>query len=239
LSTRWRGAWVAVAGLLLGAGLSARKHKPLRFGLNWVVLGVAVPLPFRDDRSFCLPVLWRCYRKKGQAGHRSRTQLAARMAHHLAEALPDRTFWLVGDSAYIHSELIKARPAHLQVLGPLRWEAALYRRPGPYGGKGRPPKKGGRLPTPQAMIEDTVTYPARLRTIRFPKADRRLRVQVVRDILWYTGCGGGPAVVVVVRGPPGRRGGGGGGGPEPPRFAGGAVLGGIPPVGGGAGVCRA
>jgi len=199
-----RGAKVAFGGIFLDAVLSTKKHKTLRFGLNWVVLGVAVPLPLRDDRYFCLPVLWRCYRKEGQAGHRSRTQLAARMAHHLAESLPDRTFWLVGDSAYINSELIKGRPANLQVLGPLRWDAALYRRPGPYRGKGRPPKKGERLPTPLAMIEDTAAYPARHRTISLPKAERRLRVQVVRDVLWYTGCGESPVTVVLVRDPLGQ-----------------------------------
>ena len=71
-----RGAKVAFGGIFLDAVLSTKKHKTLRFGLNWVVLGVAVPLPLRDDRYFCLPVLWRCYRKKGQAGHRSRTPLA-------------------------------------------------------------------------------------------------------------------------------------------------------------------
>ena len=63
-----RGAKVAFGGIFLDAVLSTRKHKTLRFGLNWVVLGVAVPLPFRPDRYYCLPVLWRCYRKKGQAG---------------------------------------------------------------------------------------------------------------------------------------------------------------------------
>src|SRR5689334_1199341 len=199
-----RGAKVAFGGIFLDAVLSSKKHKTLRFGLNWVVLGVAVPLPCRDDRYFCLPVLWRCYRKKGQPGHRSRTQLAARMAHHLAEALPGRTFWLVGDSAYINSELIKGRPANPQVLGPLRWDAALYRRPGPYGGKGRPPKKGERLPTPRAMIEDTDAYPARHRTVSFPKGERRLRIQVVRDVLWYTGCGEDPVVVVLARDPLGQ-----------------------------------
>src|ERR687890_615769 len=87
-----RGAKVAFGGIFLDAVLSSKKHKTFRFGLNWVVLGIAVPLPFRPDRYYCLPVLWRCYRKKGQAGYRSRTQLAARMAHHLAERLPERTF---------------------------------------------------------------------------------------------------------------------------------------------------
>src|SRR3954447_19871437 len=199
-----RGAKVAFGGIFLDAVLSTKKPKTLRFGLNWVVLGVAVPLPLRDDRYFCLPVLWRCYRKKGQAGYRSRTQLAARMAHHLAEALPDRAFWLVGDSAYINSELIQGRPANLQVLGPLRWDAALYEVPGPYPGQGRPAKKGDRLPTPLAMIEDTTTYPASEEVIEFPKLERRLRIQVVRGVLWYTGCGEDPVTVVLVRDPLGQ-----------------------------------
>src|SRR5512135_739593 len=54
-----RGAKVAFGGIFLDAVLSTKKHKTLRFGLNWVVLGVAVPLPLRPDRYYCLPVLWR------------------------------------------------------------------------------------------------------------------------------------------------------------------------------------
>ena len=37
-----------------------------RFANNWVMLGIVVRLPFRPDRSFCLPVLWRGYHKKGK-----------------------------------------------------------------------------------------------------------------------------------------------------------------------------
>jgi hypothetical protein len=68
-----RGAKVACGGFFWDAVLSTRKHKVFRFGLNWVVLGIAVRLPCRDDRYFCLPVLWRVYRKKGQPQHRKRT----------------------------------------------------------------------------------------------------------------------------------------------------------------------
>ena len=45
-----RGAKVAFGGIFLDAVLSSKKHKTFRFGLNWVVLGVAVPLPWRADR---------------------------------------------------------------------------------------------------------------------------------------------------------------------------------------------
>jgi len=94
-----RGARVAFGGIFLDAVLSSKKHKTFRFGLNWVVLGIAVPIPFRGDRYYCLPVLWRLYRKKGQPGHRPRAASAAELARKLAQANPGRTFWLVGDSA--------------------------------------------------------------------------------------------------------------------------------------------
>ena len=85
---------------------------------------------------------------------RTRPQAAAELARKLAEANPERTFWLVGDSAYVNAATLQGRPANLRVIGPLHWKAALYERPGPYGGRGRPPKKGARLPAPKALIED-------------------------------------------------------------------------------------
>src|SRR5437764_176355 len=133
-----RGAKVAFGGIFLDAVLSSKRHKTLRYGLNWVVLGIAVPIPLRTDRYYCLPVLWRLYRKKGQPGYRTRPQAAAVLARTLAEANPERTFWLVGDSAYVNAALLQGRPKNLQVIGPLHWKAALYDRPAPR----RPKQKG-------------------------------------------------------------------------------------------------
>jgi hypothetical protein len=201
-----RGAKVAFGGIFLDAVLSSRGHKTFRFGLNWVVLGIAVPIPLRPDRYYCLPVLWRLCRKKGQPGHQPRPQAAAALARRLAEANPERTFWLVGDSAYVNAAVLQDRPKNLQVIGPLHWKAALYALPGPRGPKqkGQPRKKGDRLPNPKAMIADTVTYPAELMTIAFPKLTRELRVQVIRDVLWYRGCKTEPVMVVLIRDPLGQ-----------------------------------
>jgi hypothetical protein len=199
-----RGAKVAFGGIFLDAVLSSKKHKVFRFGLSWVVLGIAVPVPMRPDRYWCLPVLWRLYRKKGQDGYQTRPQAAAALARRLAAANPERTFWLVGDSVYVNAALLQGRPANLQVIGPLHWKAALYERPGPYGGKGRRPKKGPRLPTPKAMIADEAAYPAEVLKVAFPKAARELRVQVIRDVLWYRGSKTDPVAVVLVRDPAGQ-----------------------------------
>src|SRR5512147_1026984 len=165
-----RGAKVAFGGIFLDAVLSTKRHKTLRFGLNWVVLGVAVPLPLRPDRYYCLPVLWRCYRKEGQADHRSRTQLAARMAHHLAESLPERTFWLVADSAYINFGVDQGPPgeppgarAAAVGCGAVRGAGAVRRQgaaaqegeaaadtPGDDRGHGDVPRPAADDPVPQA-----------------------------------------------------------------------------------------
>jgi hypothetical protein len=157
--------------------MSSKGRKAFRFGLKWVVLGIAVPIPMRADRYYCLPVLWRLFRKKGQPGYQTRPQSAAVLAN------PERTFWLVGDSAYVNAAVLRDRPANLQVIGPLHWKAALYERPALRQPKqrGASRKKGDRLPNPKAMIEDTTTYPAELLTIDFPKGARELRVQVISD----------------------------------------------------------
>jgi DDE superfamily endonuclease len=202
-----RGAKVAFGGIFLDPVLSSKRHKTLRFGVNWVVLGIAVPIPFRPDRHYCFSVLWRAFRKKGNPDYKSRPQIAAELARQLAEAHPERVFWLAGDSAYINATTLQGRPKNLHMVGPLNWTAALYAvpEPPPAGRKGgRPRKKGKRLPRPQEMIEDTVTYPAEVRTIEFPKGRRDLRIQVVRNILWYRGCQTEPVVVVLIRDPLGQ-----------------------------------
>src|SRR4051794_7655157 len=118
-----RGAKVAFGGIFLDAVLSSKRHKTFRFGLNWVVLGIAVPIPFRTDRYYCLPVLWRLYRKKGHDGYQTRPQAAAILARKLAEANPDRTFWLVGDGAYINAAGLPRRPGDPPGERPVDWEA--------------------------------------------------------------------------------------------------------------------
>ena len=200
-----RGANVAFGGFYLDAVMSTKKQKHLRFGLNWIVLGIAVELPFRKDRYFCLPVLWRVYRKKGQPEHQKRTDTAARMARQVADLLPARECWLVGDSAYVNASVLRDRPANLKVLGPIRWDAALYELPPPrrVGQRGAPRKRGERLPTPRQMIEDTRTYPAATKAVEFAGRRRQLRVQVVKNVLWYAGSKTEPVTLVLVRDPKG------------------------------------
>jgi hypothetical protein len=59
--------------------------------------------------------------------------------------------------------------------------------------------RGDRLPTPKQMIADPVGYPATEVEVAVGGTTRKVRVQVVRDVLWYNGSKTEPMTVVLVR----------------------------------------
>ena len=200
-----RGKHVALGGIFLDPVHSSKSHKVFRFAVNYVVLALIVQPPWRRDRSFALPILWRAFRKKGIIGHRKKTELARELAHLVALALPNRRICLVGDSAYINASVLRDRPSNLEVIGPLPLKAALYRAPGPVesGRRGRKPKKGERLPTPKEMLGMPEEFVAEERAFALPSGDKVLSVQTLRGVLWYTGCKEQRVAVVLLRDPTG------------------------------------
>jgi hypothetical protein len=220
-----RGKKVAFGGIFLDPVLSTRSRKILRFGLNYVVVAVVVALPFRPDRYFALPVLWRVFRKKGQEGHVKRTELAAQLVRHLARAIPCRSFCLVADSAYINATVLADLPDNVVVIGPLSKKAALYlpALPKVQGQKGAPRKKGLRLPTPAQLLEKPERleelarkhreefalvsalpadgWAAREEEFTLPKGQKTLRVQTLRGVLWYHACKQEPVTVTLIHDP--------------------------------------
>jgi hypothetical protein len=201
-----RGKKVAFGGIFLDPVLSSKKRKVFRFAVNYVVLALVIQPPFRPDRTFALPVVWRAFRKKGQAGYKKKTELARELAHLAALALSDRRVWLIGDSAYVNASVLRDRPANLEVIGPLPPKAALYRCPPvppERRGRGRLPKKGERLPTPKEMLEKPLEFVANEVTFALPNGEKVLRVQVLRGVLWYTGSKEERVAVVLLRDPSG------------------------------------
>jgi hypothetical protein len=220
-----RGKKVAFGGIFLDPVLSTRSRKILRFGLNYVVVAVVVQLPFRPDRYFALPVLWRVFRKKGQEGHFKRTVLAAQLVGHLAMAIPCRSFCLVADCAYINATVLADLPDNVEVIGPLSKKAALYlpAMPKVQGQRGAPRKKGLRLPAPAQLLENpeqleklaskhgeefalvsslnAVGWAAREEEFTFPKVKKTLRVQTLRGVLWYHACKQKPVTVTLFHDP--------------------------------------
>jgi hypothetical protein len=220
-----RGKNIAFGGIFLDPVLSTRSRKILRFGLNYVVVAVVVSLPFRPDRYFALPVLWRVFRKKGQEGHVKRTELAAQLIRHLAMAMPCRSFCLVADCAYINATVLADLPDNVVVIGPMSKKAALYlpALPKVQGQKGAPRKKGLRLSTPAQLLEKPERleelaskhseefalvsslhpegWAAREEEFTFPKVKKTLRVQTLRGVLWYHACKQKPVTVTLIHDP--------------------------------------
>lgn len=200
-----RGAKVAFGGIFLDAVLSSKKHKVFRFGNNWVMMGIVIELALRPNRYFCLPIAWRVYEKRGtktKQEHRTKCQLAAEMIVMVAEWFPQREFLVVADIAYIGKALLKERPANVEVLGPLCWNAALYESvTEPRRGQ----QHGKRLATPKAMLANDGRWPAKTMRIEFKnRCKRSLEVKVIREVCWYTAAGSVPVQIVLVRDPKGK-----------------------------------
>lgn len=131
--------------------------------------------------------------------------MARELAFLVALALPGRRVCLVADSAYVNASVLRGRPANLDVIGPLPLKAALYRCPeaAQPRRRGRRPVKGERLPSPRQMLQMPNEYAAEEREFVLPGGQKRLRVQVLRGVLLYTGCKQERVAVVLLRDPTG------------------------------------
>ncbi len=125
---------------------STAKHVAFTWGLNVVLLCLTVRFP-RIPQPIAIPVHLCIYRKGGP----TRLQLAQAMLKDLADWLPDHfAFLITADGAY--ASLAGSRWPRSHFCSRIRSDAAIYDLPPPRhpGQRGRPRKKGPRLPTPQA-----------------------------------------------------------------------------------------
>ena len=145
-----RGAKVAFGGIFLDAVLSSKGTRPSgSASTGW---SSGSPCHCRWRRPLLLPAgAVAALPQEGPGGAPTRPQLAAEMVRRLAEANPDRVFWLVGDSG-LRQRRVAARPAG-QSSGDraVALEGRVVRRPTPppAGQQGRRPKKGDACPPPR------------------------------------------------------------------------------------------
>jgi hypothetical protein len=226
---RKTGKGVALATMHHDPLLSSARKPFSSFGHVWVVLAIWVPLPMGGRRGFALPLLFRLYVGARRGGtrdapgrpRRGTRQQAAERAHAahprptklalareqlalVAGWAAGRTVYAVVDSAYAARPLLEARPANVQVLSRLRPDAALWARPGRRrpGQRGRPRKRGHRLPTPKAMAATRRRWDALPLTLY----GRQVTPLVFGcTALWYGALRDQPVRIVVVRDPSGRR----------------------------------
>ncbi len=226
---RKTGKGVSLATMHHDPLLSSARKPFCSFGHVWVVLALWVPLPMGEQRGFALPLLFRLYvgakrggtkdapgrprrgtrqqaAEKAHAAHPRPTKLAlARELVTLVAGWADgRTVYAVVDSAYAARPLLEERPANVHVLSRLRPDAALWARPGRRrpGQRGRPRRKGHRLPTPKAMAATRRRWDP-LPVTLYGRSVTPLVFGCTA--LWYGALRDQPVRIVIVRDPSGRR----------------------------------
>ena len=162
------------------------------YGNNWVVLAVRVRLPM-ISRPVAIPVMAKLVIKGTNSA--SRLWLARRMVTRLARELPGREIHVTADSAYAGEEL-KQLPDGVTWTTRLRANAALHDLPpARTGKKGRPRKKGDRLPS-LAKIAAAAAF-SQVTVTRYGKAEA-IAVHAF-TCLWYSVTGPAPVTVILIR----------------------------------------
>ncbi len=182
------------AGMYRDAVHSTRAHVVTARGLNIVVLALRVVAPWGGE-PLALPILVRLHRKGGPP----LIELAAAMVEQVTAWLPARDFCLVADGAY--APLIGRALPRTIVVSRMQRNAALFEPPPPRTGRrGRPRRKGARLPTPPQLAAAVSAW------TRAPVACRGHileRDSWARPVLWYGVCPDRLVLCVIVRDPDG------------------------------------
>ncbi|NQV06271.1 hypothetical protein HQ535_06950, partial [bacterium] len=162
---------------------------------------------------------FRLYRSKKTCpadDYRKRSELASDLVELLCRWLPStRHLRLLGDDEYA-SKIVAARIANLEkevandpcrlslpetivLCGPITMKAEFYAPPPPYQGRGRPRKRGRRLPSPRGLAEDgSTTWEAKVVHIYGRDVEILTKTQVG---LWYESTGTRVVRMVVTRDP--------------------------------------
>jgi len=129
---------------------SRGQHTVFAHGLNLIVLTLRVRPPWGGE-PLGLPINMRLYRKAGP----SFLDLGQAMVEEVAGWLPDRRFLLGCDGAY--APLAGRELPRTHVVSRIKRNAAIFELPPPRrpGQRGRPRKKGARLPCPEQLALQT------------------------------------------------------------------------------------
>ena len=184
---RRRGAQIKAKGIYREPVRSSQSHFVKASGLRWLSLMLLSPIPWAK-RVWALPFMTALcpserYYEKRVRGHKKLTDWARQMLFQAHRWLPGRQLVVLADASFAAIDFLwrVTQAAHsICVITRFRLDAALY-CPAPArkeGQKGRPRKKGARLPTLKQVLDNPQTVWKKL---------------IVPD--WY---GEGPKVVEII-----------------------------------------
>lgn len=166
------------------------------WGLQIVPLCLRVKPPWGGE-PLALPIAFRLYRKGGP----TLLDLVEEMVNEVAAWFPERWFILVADGLY--ASLAGRALPRTHLISRMRADAAIYalppkRRPGQ---RGRPRKKGHRLPAPREMAPRVRRWQA---VDTDERGRTRNRLVYCRRVLWYHVRPQEQVLLVISRDPEGK-----------------------------------
>jgi len=211
---RRRGAKIKAKGIYRDPVRSSHSHFVKASGLRWLSLMLLAPIPWAK-RTWALPFLT-ClapserYSQGRVRGHKKLTDWGRQMILQLRRWLPGRTLVIVADSSFaVISWLFQLAqlPGELCLIVRFRLDAALY-TPAPVrqpGTKGRPRKKGNRLPTLEQVAQQAKTKWQRVTIPKwYGEGPRRIEMVSETAVWYHAGHPPLPIRWVLIRDPKGK-----------------------------------
>jgi DDE superfamily endonuclease len=187
---RRSGRKISAKGCYRDAVRSTKKHVIRCFGLKWVTMMLLVSVPWAQ-RVWALPFLTALCRPAEPAKrrrHKTCIDWVRQMITQVRRWLPGRRLVLVVDGGFAAVSLALACVKHHVVMvSRLRWDAALYHRPGPQppGKRGPKPLKGKRQRSLQGWAERADT-PWETVEVNWYGGQRKQLWVFSHTALWYT-----------------------------------------------------
>jgi hypothetical protein len=211
---RRRGAKIRAKGIYRDPVRSSHGHFVKASGLRWLSVMLLVPIPWAK-RVWALPFLTvlapskRYYACSPRAAKKL-TDWARQVLLQVRRWLPQRTLVVVADSSFAVIELLERMRRLKQaicMITRLRLDAALYepapeRRPGQ---RGRPRKKGARLPSLEQVLGDAETVWQRV-VVHNWYGERAREIDIVSNtaVWFHSGKPALPIRWVLIRDPQGK-----------------------------------
>jgi hypothetical protein len=205
---RRRGEKIKAKGIYRDAVRSSKSFFVKASGLRWLSFMLLTEVPFAK-KVWALPFLTvlcpsERYDEERGIRHRKLTDRARQAILLIKKWLPQRNLIFVGDSSFAALDLLNSVRDEVTVVSRLRLDAALYRkaRARRTGQIGRPRKKGKRLPTLQAVIDNPKT---KWKTIRignwYGEKNRKIEIVSGKCVWYHVGKEAVPIRWVIIRDP--------------------------------------
>ena len=203
------GKHVAYAGYFKDASIGNTLKTVVHWSHNWVIGCVSMRAKRWPTWVIGLPVWFTLYRKRPDCDRkhpfRTRQQIAAAMIRDTRNALSDWTIRVAADGQYATGTVVRAATeTGTNLVSRIRSDAALYDLPPKRKRhkRGRPAKRGKRLPTPKQLARRKKGW----RTVKVTVYNKQVRRRVLPVIcLWYHVSKDRPLKVLIVRDPTGKQ----------------------------------